>query len=755
MYFKIFIRGAVAFAFLVLAGGKLLAAEELNWPREYSDKDGAKVVMYQPQIESWSEYSHLKARVAVAFAPAGTKAPSLGWFWIQADTQTDLDSRQVNLSNFKVMKGRFPTLDAKASDKLLNELVKLLPKENVIVSLDRILTNLERRQSEAKPAAVRSNPPKILVSLKPAVLVLFDGKPVMSPIEGSDLTFAVNTNWDVFYHADSSMYYLLNGDAWLKAPKLSGPWTPGRKLPKSFKKLPKKDENWKHVRENVPGRKLKPNEVPKVFVSEVPAELILIHGEPTLVLIEGTQLLWVTNTESDLFLSRSDSHFYYLVSGRWFQASNLEEKWSFATENLPEDFAKIPPEHPRASVLASVPGTSQAEEAVMLAQIPQKATVERDKIKASVSYQGDPEFKPIEGTGMYYAANTSSDVIRVGDLYYLCFQAVWFVSTSPAGPWVVADKVPGEIYTIPPSSPVHHTTYVHVYHSTPTYVIFGYTSGYVGVYYSHGCMVYGTGWYYPSYVYWGPYYPVYYYRPVSYGVSAYYNPHTGTYGRGASVYGPYGGIGAASVYNPQTGTYARGAAAWGPYGARGWAEAYNPRTGTYARTRQGGTLYSSWGTTGVQRGNDWVRTARYSDSRGTVAGFQTSGGRTGFVAREGNNLYAGKDGQVYRKSGDSWQKYDDGNWSAAEAQRSRQDLETQARERANSPEARERRDSTQQRADSARQTHQDTLGQLDRDAVNRTRGSRRTEDFGTWSNNRTARPGRGSYGGQRGGRRRR
>lgn len=67
-----------------------------------------------------------------------------------------------------------------------------------------------------------------------------------------------------------------------------------------------------------------------------------------------------------------------------------------------------------------------------------------------------------------------------------------------------------------------------------------------------------------------------------YGFAAWYNPYTGTFGRGAAVYGPYGGAGGFAAYNPRTGTYARGGAVYGPYGSRGFAQAWNPRTGTYA-----------------------------------------------------------------------------------------------------------------------------------------------------------------------------
>ena len=112
-----------------------------------------------------------------------------------------------------------------------------------------------------------------------------------------------------------------------------------------------------------------------------------------------------------------------------------------------------------------------------------------------------------------------------------------------------------------------------------------------------GCAVWGTGWYYPPYVWYGGYYPVYYPYYPTYGYAPGTTRGPGTYGRGAVAYGPYGGAGASARYNPRTGTYARGAAAWGPYGARGAAQAYNPRTGAYAQTRQGASVYGSWGST--------------------------------------------------------------------------------------------------------------------------------------------------------------
>jgi hypothetical protein len=770
-------------AFAAEGGG-----EDPAWPREFTNEAGAKLVLYQPQVESWKEYAVLEARAAVAFAPAGAETPSLGAFRIRADTEVDLENHEVLISNIRVIEGRFPSLDEAGSRRLIAKIELILPENPTVISLDRILVSLDRAQTEIRSVEVKTDPPVILVSLEPAILVILDGKPLTSPIEGSDLKFAVNTNWPLFQH--ESNWYLLNEDAWLKAADLGGPWSPAGKLPKSFKKLSKKDENWKEIREKVPGRKIKPEEIPAVFVSETPAELILIDGEPALALVPETHLLWVTNTESDLFLSSEDSHFYYLVSGRWFRASSLDGPWSFATSDLSGEFAKIPEDHPRAGVLASVPGTPQAEEALIQAHIPQKATVERDKLAPAVAYAGDPEFEPIEGTSLHRAVNTSSDVIKDGDFYYLCQDAVWFVSAGPAGPWLVAEVIPSEVYSIPPSSPVHHVTYVDVYDYTPTHVTVGYTAGYWGVYFSYGCVVFGTGWYHPPYVYWGPYYPIYYHHPYSYGMAAWYNPYTGTYGRGVRYYGPYGGAGYGAAYNPHTGTYARGAAAWGPGGAHGWAEAYNPRTGAHGRTVQGGNAYSRWGTTAVRRGDDWARTARYRGPEGGFAGYRTSEGGSGFVARGENNLYAGKDGNVYRRDKDGWTKYDNGQWDSVDrpegqgrdrastdrspgdrpsGDRSSGDRETRDQPSGDRPSgdrsARDRSGAGQpggvgeqareRGSGSARQRDRGTMDQLDRDARRRSQGSARSRNYDSWkSGGRSGYGSRGGFQGRGGGGRR-
>jgi hypothetical protein len=298
--------------------------------------------------------------------------------------------------------------------------------------------------------------------------------------------------------------------------------------------------------------------------------------------------------------------------------------------------------------------------------------------KVKVNYDGDPKFAPIEKTKLEYATNTQEKVIKDGDIYYLCFLGVWFVSANPDGPWKTADSVPKEIYEIPTSSPVYNVTYVTQTNATETTVESSTTAGYMGMFVMGMtigvCVAYGSGYYYPPYMYWGPMYPYPIYRPYpyAYGAAYSYNPWTGGYAGGRVAYGPYGTARTAAWYNPSTGRYGRSASVQTPWGGRSAASAYNPYTGGYASTRQGHNAYSQWGSSVASRGNQWVQTGHVTNANGTTAGYRTSGGQQGVVhsgangtvARTNNGVYAGHDGNVYKKNeGGGWSQYNNGSWN--------------------------------------------------------------------------------------------
>src|SRR5664279_124046 len=161
---------------------------------------------------------------------------------------------------------------------------------------------------------------------------------------------------------------------------------------------------------------------PVVYYSATPAEIIVFGGPPQWTPIPGTQLSYGANTGSPVFKYSPNGAYYFLTSGRWFTASGPLGPWTFASYSLPPDFASIPPDSPQGGVLASVPGTPEAEDAVLIAQIPTTVTVNPTEAakEAKVSYVGEPQFQPIEGTSMQYAVNTPNKVILVGSQYYMC-----------------------------------------------------------------------------------------------------------------------------------------------------------------------------------------------------------------------------------------------------------------------------------------------------------------------------------------------
>jgi hypothetical protein len=641
---------------------------------------------YQPQVDSWDNYELVKAQMAFALTPAGATKPALGVVSVEAGTAVDKDSRTVYLHDVKFTSVRFASVDPKDQPALEQAFRAVAPTNAEPISLDRLMADVDDAKKPVHAAPLKNDPPQIFYSNASAILLMVQGDPVLAPIEKTDLQFLVNTNWDIFFEKSKGDYYLLDSTMWMTSKNLGGPWVLTKSLPKDMAKLPA-GQNFDEVKKSVPPPPVS-GAAPKVFYSQTPAELLLVRGAPVYTRVTGTRLLYVANTDNDIFLDDVSKQYYILLSGRWFRGASLQGPWEFASDRLPPDFAKIPENSAKGRVLASVPGTIEAADAVLLAQIPTTVTVNRAEAeaKAKVTYDGQPQFKPIDPTKLEYATNTQEKVIKDGDLYYLCFQGVWFMSTTPNGPWKTADSVPSEIYTIPPSSPVYNVTYVTQTNPTSTTVESSTTAGYFGMFIIGAAVgatiAYGSGYYYPPYIYWGGGYPIYRPWPVTYGAGYVYNSWNGGWAAGHAAYGPYAAAGSAAWYNPATGRYGRSASVQGWYGGRTVGQAYNPYTGTYGATSQGHNAYSQWGSSVVSRNGNWAQTAHVSTANGTAAAYRTStgqhgtaySGQNGTVVRGANNsVYAGNDGNVYRKdSSGSWSKYDNGSWNNVDTTAARQ-----------------------------------------------------------------------------------
>jgi hypothetical protein len=659
--------GAYRYILLFLSIGFLIpglakSEDTVRWPREY-DRDGLSLVIHQPQIDRWNDFNTLEAKAAVSLTLKEGAKPFLAALLLNARTAVDHEAGLVYPHNVMIQGVNFPHLDQKLSEKLSKALTRLMPDELPPIPLDFVLANLERTQNHAETLDYEPNPPDIIITNTSAVMVQIYGSPVLAAVEGTDLVSVINSSRPLFAKAGASEYYLLIDDLWLTSAGLKGPWAPTVSLPESFASIPKTGK-WEEAAKKIPAAKGSAQEMPEVHVVTEPSELIEVMGAPELSPIGNLSISYVKNTPNDLFYNDKDQSYYYLVTGRWFKAGDLEGPWTYATDTLPPEFALIPEDHPKAGVLVSVPGTNQARMATLKAQVPRKASVKRLEAAFSATYNGDPIFAPIDGVNLYYAVNTPDDVIQFEDKYYACHNAVWFIADSPLGPWETLDSVPEEIYVIPPHSSKYHVTYVHTYAANEEIVAMGYTAGYEGVYIQDGVIVYGTGYHYPAYV-WkaGMYHPVYYPPPYrTYGYAAVYNPNRGRFVAGSTMPGPYGAKFSGGFYNPLTG-------AWG-------------KRGRYK------TPYGAWGDSVVTTGEawKWISDGQVTGLTSVVDGIEGSMDRRapgpngskhkwGVVKTGQGDLYVGKDGNIYKKTKDRWLKSGGGGkWLRVEAEKTTKDL---------------------------------------------------------------------------------
>ncbi len=693
---------------------------ESGWPRTFTSGTDTFTIC-QPQVDKW-DGNRVDLYSAVEFKAGKDSPAKYGVVWFHARTEVDKLNRLVTLDQAQVTKVRFPVAPEKEAE-LTALLEKKLPGATKTISLDRMEAALEANDEAMNAVDVRNDPPKIIFATKPSLLVLIDGMPQLREIQGTELQRVINTRAILLFETDKKKYYLRVQDWWLEAKELEGPWTYAKKLPGDMKKAEEfvvanasaQDPGGGEQKQQPSLKDAEKNaEIPVVYVVFGPTEMIETKGDPQYVPIPGTGLEFAENTNGNLF--RLSGEYYVLISGRWFKAPSMDGPWVFVGgTDFPPDFAKIPQDSPRATVLASVPGTSQSKEGLIANSIPQTATITRSEAKLTVQYDGEATFVPIEGTSMTYATNTTAPVIKVSDNNYYCVEAgVWFKAPTPQGPWKIVDTVPAEIYDIPPSSPLYYVTYVKVYNSTPDVVYVGYTPGYYGTVVSAATttVVYGTGWYYPPYI--SP--TVWYGWPYTYGVGAGFTYTTDAgwsfgFGYGYAYYpwyypwwgpmgywgwgwypyygwGAWGGAAVANVYGVWGNTaYSRTAAAWanpytGNYGAASRGAYHNTQTGRTTVAGRGTNTNIYTGNTAGFRGG-----ATYNPNTGVVAGGgagyagniytgQGTAGRGGFayntntgagIAAGKNNVYAGKDGTVYRYNRDSgsWSSNSGSGWQSA------------------------------------------------------------------------------------------
>ena len=347
----------------------LAPAQESGWPREIETSQGT-VTIYQPQIEDFTG-DKLEARAAVSVTPKGG-APVFGAVWISARVETDRDTRTVSVRSIEVPQVKF----AHASDEDQQKLAEFLKKEiatwNLTFSVDDLLTSLEAQGIQGTQG-LRHDPPRILYSQEPAILVRIDGEPKLEKLEGTNLQRVINTPFALVQDKQGTYYLSGGGDLWYSSRQILEGWQVASSVPGEVAQLVPEDEEQP---DDTTG--LAP---PKIIVSTEPAELIISDGAPDWTPIQGMSLLYLSNSDSNVFLDINSQEYYVLLSGRWFKGGSVDDEWQWQhvpNADLPKGFSDIQPESPNGEVLTHVSGTLQAREAVLDNTIPQTAAVKRE-----------------------------------------------------------------------------------------------------------------------------------------------------------------------------------------------------------------------------------------------------------------------------------------------------------------------------------------------------------------------------------------
>ena len=181
-------------------------AEPDAWfPRTRTGARGT-VVFNAPQIDSWDGFETLTAWVAFQITLDGAETSPYGSLQFRASTEVDLEEREILLYDSEILSLSIPNLPEDAAEyQVLREALTSQPTK---VPLELVLEYLPRQVSVPSTEGLNPEPPRIFTSTSPAVILSVDSQPQWLPIDGTELEFILNANWDVFRVQGNETVYL-------------------------------------------------------------------------------------------------------------------------------------------------------------------------------------------------------------------------------------------------------------------------------------------------------------------------------------------------------------------------------------------------------------------------------------------------------------------------------------------------------------------------------------------------------------------
>ncbi len=193
--------------------------------------------------------------------------------------------------------------------------------------------------------------PAVITTSKPAEIIVLDGEPQGRPIPGTDGLESVSNTESPLFRLDGTYYFLAAG-RWFSTQDLQrGPWKFTMPLPDAFARIPD-DDDAAQVRASVPGtlearRAVLEAELPqsKTVKAGAPPPITVAYagGEPKFEPIAQTQVARAVNTGNDI-IQYGDTY-YLCYEGMWYAADKPTGPWA-ATADVPAAVYQIPPSSP-------------------------------------------------------------------------------------------------------------------------------------------------------------------------------------------------------------------------------------------------------------------------------------------------------------------------------------------------------------------------------------------------------------------------
>src|SRR5579864_8240915 len=145
----------IVVSILTLSASSYVWAQDPGWPRQIV-KPGGTLIIYQPQVDDWKNFTDITWRQAFQLTPSGGKQ-IVGAATFEGSTEVNTDTHMVFMSNLKVLNTYFPSQDP-ASSAQLGQLFRTFLPATVNISLERVVAYTPKPQS-VKTVPLDNDPP--------------------------------------------------------------------------------------------------------------------------------------------------------------------------------------------------------------------------------------------------------------------------------------------------------------------------------------------------------------------------------------------------------------------------------------------------------------------------------------------------------------------------------------------------------------------------------------------------------------------